>query len=130
MKSIFDQLNHWQPLAFGLCSAMLLLGGCASSSTPEASSSAPPPTVSSSSSASSSPSAANPASTAGTKIDINSAPISELDKLELPGTKPSLSERIQGGRPYNSPDDLVSKKVISEDEYKLIKGLVTVGKSK
>lgn len=69
------------------------------------------------------------ASTQGSKIDINSAPIAELDKLELPGTKPSLSERIQGGRPYKTTEDMVSKKVISADEYKLIQGLVTAGKS-
>lgn len=59
------------------------------------------------------------------KIDINTAPIAELDKLELPGTKPSLSERIQGGRPYKQIDDLVSKKVISAEEFKLIQNLVT-----
>jgi DNA uptake protein ComE-like DNA-binding protein len=64
------------------------------------------------------------------KIDINSASIAELDKLELPGTKPSLSERIQGKRPYKTADDLVSKKAISVDEYKLIKDLIIVGKGK
>jgi DNA uptake protein ComE-like DNA-binding protein len=64
------------------------------------------------------------------KIDVNSASIAELDKLELPGTKPSLSERIQGKRPYTSADDLVTKKAISADELKLIKGLIIVGKAK
>jgi DNA uptake protein ComE-like DNA-binding protein len=59
------------------------------------------------------------------KIDVNTAPIAELDKLELPGTKPSLSERIQGGRPYKQIDDLVTKKVISAEEFKLIQNLVT-----
>lgn len=102
---------------------MLLLGGCASNSTPEAS--AP--------SGAEKPSepTANKAPTAqSAPIDINSAPIGELDKLELPGTKPSLSERIQGGRPYKTPEDLVTKKVISADELKLIKGLIIVGKGK
>jgi DNA uptake protein ComE-like DNA-binding protein len=70
------------------------------------------------------------AATTGSKIDVNSAAIAELDKLELPGTKPSLSERIQGKRPYNSPDDLVSKKAISIEEYNLIKNLIVVGKAK
>lgn len=70
-----------------------------------------------------------PAVTAS-KIDVNSASIAELDKLELPGTKPSLSERIQGKRPYVKADDLVGKKAISADEYKLIKDLIVVGKAK
>jgi DNA uptake protein ComE-like DNA-binding protein len=74
-------------------------------------------------------SATKPIATAA-KIDVNSASIAELDKLELPGTKPSLSERIQGKRPYASAEDLVSKKAISADELKLIKGLIVVGKAK
>jgi DNA uptake protein ComE-like DNA-binding protein len=61
------------------------------------------------------------------KINVNTAPIAELDKLELPGTKASLSERIQGARPYKTIDDLVTKKAISADELKLIKNLVTTG---
>ena len=82
---------------------------------------------------SSSPTADTPATSSETKpataskIDVNSASIAELDKLELPGTKPSLSERIQGKRPYKSADDLVAKKAISADELKLIKGLIVVG---
>ena len=59
------------------------------------------------------------------KININKAPIAELDKLELPGTKPSLSERIQAARPYKTIDDLVTKKAISAEELGLIKSLVT-----
>jgi DNA uptake protein ComE-like DNA-binding protein len=64
------------------------------------------------------------------KVNINSAPIAELDKLELPGTKPSLSERIQGGRPYKVAKDLVTKKVISQSEFKLIQNLITVENKK
>jgi DNA uptake protein ComE-like DNA-binding protein len=64
------------------------------------------------------------------KININSAPIAELDKLELPGTKPSLSERIQGGRPYKVAKDLVTKKVVSQSEFKLIQNLITVENKK
>jgi DNA uptake protein ComE-like DNA-binding protein len=95
---------------------MGLLGGC--KSTPEAGKY--PPEKSS---------ATKPAATAS-KIDVNSASIAELDKLELPGTKPSLSERIQGKRPYAKADDLVAKKAISADEYNLIKNLIVVGKAK
>ncbi len=73
-------------------------------------------------------SAPSVAAAATGKINVNSAPIAELDKLEVAGTKPSLSERIQGKRPYASPDDLVTKKAISAEEYKLIKDLITIGK--
>ena len=62
------------------------------------------------------------------QININTAPIAELDKLELPGTKPSLSERIQAARPYKTIDDLVANKAISAEELALIKNLVTVNK--
>jgi DNA uptake protein ComE-like DNA-binding protein len=72
-----------------------------------------------------SPAAVEPKTAKASKIDINTAPIAELDKLELPGTKPSLSERIQGGRPYKQNDDLVTKKVISAEEFKLIQNLIT-----
>ncbi len=101
------------------CLLLASLAACSSAPAPDAKAPATP--------AASSPTTS---STQDNKIDINSAPIAELDKLELPGTKPSLSERIQGGRPYSTTDDLVSKKVISADEYKLIKGLVTAGQSK
>jgi len=67
--------------------------------------------------------------TSKSQININTAAIAELDKLELPGTKPSLSERIQAARPYQEIDDLVAKKAISSEELGLIKNLVTVGES-
>lgn len=98
---------------------LLSMGGCGESK-PEAGAPASPEA------------AGAPAATTSmaTKIDINKAPIAELDKLELPGTKPSLSERIQGARPYKTADDMVTKKAISQDELKLIKNLITVGESK
>ena len=74
--------------------------------------------------------AASSAAAAAGKVDINKAPIAELDKLELPGTKPSLSERIQQGRPYAKAEDLVTKKVISQEELNLIKGLITTSDAK
>jgi DNA uptake protein ComE-like DNA-binding protein len=97
---------------------LLSVGGCGGS-TPEASTPA-----------SSTAASASPVTSMAAKIDINKAPIAELDKLELPGTKPSLSERIQGARPYKTADDMVTKKAISQDELKLIKNLITVGASK
>jgi DNA uptake protein ComE-like DNA-binding protein len=71
------------------------------------------------------PASAEPKVEKSSKININSATNAELDKLELPGTKPSLSERIENGRPYKQIDDLVTKKAISAEEFKLIQNLVT-----
>lgn len=102
----------------GVLLTILVLTGC--SSKPEASTTTSSPAEKASQTA--------PA-VSTSKIDVSSASIAELDKLELPGTKPSLSERIQGGRPYKTAEDLVGKKVISADEYKLIKDLIVVGKA-
>ncbi|TYQ25202.1 DNA uptake protein [Pseudanabaena sp. UWO311] len=100
-----------------------LVTGCSGTSTPEAAKSGANTTPAS-------PTAVTPTASKSSKIDINTAPIAELDKLELPGTKPSLSERIQGGRPYKQIDDLVTKKVISVEEFKLIQNLVTTETTK
>lgn len=86
----------------------------------------------------SSPKPANPAATApvgdmagmkhggGKKININSAILSELDKLEAKLGVPALSNKIQAERPYKSPEELVSKKVIDQAQYDRIKELVTI----
>jgi DNA uptake protein ComE-like DNA-binding protein len=111
--------------AVGACAAIMIgMGGCGSTSAPEASTSGVSPEAPA---AGKSPEIASGATQ---KIDVNKAPIAELDKLELPGTKPSLSERIQGARPYKTADDLVTKKAISQDELKLIKNLITLGEGK
>ncbi len=129
MRQILNyQVNPLQLAVLGLCSTALLCGGCSSSSTPEASSASSP--VAAVESVSSQPAASGKSAAGDAKIDINNSSIAELDKLELPGTKPSLSERIQGAKPYKTPEDMVTKKAISAEEYKLIKDLVTVGKSK
>jgi DNA uptake protein ComE-like DNA-binding protein len=109
--------------ALGMLLSVLVLSGCNSKT--DSSSTTSPSTEKSSQTTP----VATPAATTA-KIDVNSASIAELDKLELPGTKPSLSERIQGKRPYANADDLVTKKAISADELKLIKGLIVVGKAK
>jgi DNA uptake protein ComE-like DNA-binding protein len=117
IKSTFlRQFSQAHLVLLGL--VFCLVAGC--SNTPEA---AKPDT--SSASPASTPVNAEPKAAKSSKIDINTAPIAELDKLELPGTKPSLSERIQAGRPYKQNDDLVTKKVISAEEFKLIQNLVT-----
>ncbi len=112
--------------SLGLLLAVLCLSGC--TSTPESSSPTEQSTQTTPAATTGKTETAPAATTS--KIDVNSASIAELDKLELPGTKPSLSERIQGKRPYLNADDLVGKKAISADEYKLIKGLIVVGKTK
>lgn len=113
-----------QPLAVLFFAFLLIVGGCSDTQNSSTVSTTAP----------SSPTTASPVNTSSTqseskgkKIDINKAPIAELDKLELPGTKPSLSERIQGARPYKTIDDLVAKKAISAEELALIVNLVTVG---
>ncbi|NLQ06474.1 ComEA family DNA-binding protein [Cylindrospermopsis raciborskii] len=60
------------------------------------------------------------------KININNAILSELDKLEGKLGVPALSNKIQASRPYGSTADLVSKKVITQEQFEQIKNLVTV----
>lgn len=60
------------------------------------------------------------------KININTAILSELDKLEAKLGVPALSHKIQSNRPYVNPEELVSKKVVSQEQYDQIKDLVTI----
>lgn len=60
------------------------------------------------------------------QININTAILSELDKFEAALGIPALSNKIQANRPYASPEELVSKKVISQSEFDKIKDQVTV----
>lgn len=59
------------------------------------------------------------------KININTAILSELDKLEAQLGVPALSHKIQSSRPYGSIDDLVSKQVVSQAQFDQIKAQVT-----
>ncbi len=60
------------------------------------------------------------------KININTAILSELDKLEAKLGVPALSNKIQAERPYKTPPDLVAKKVIDQSQFDRIKDLVTI----
>lgn len=60
------------------------------------------------------------------KININTAILSELDKFEAKLGIPALSNKIQANRPYGSPEDLVNKKVITQEQLDQIKDLVTI----
>ncbi|MEH2281987.1 MAG: helix-hairpin-helix domain-containing protein [Nostoc sp.] len=60
------------------------------------------------------------------KININTAILSELDKFEAKLGVPALSNKIQASRPYGSPQDLVTKKVITQEQFDQIKDQVGV----
>ncbi|MBW4646580.1 MAG: helix-hairpin-helix domain-containing protein [Goleter apudmare HA4340-LM2] len=60
------------------------------------------------------------------KININTAILSELDKFEAKLGVPALSNKIQASRPYGSPEDLVTKKVITQEQFDQIKDQVTI----
>ena len=62
----------------------------------------------------------------GKKININTAILSELDKLEAKLGVPALSNKIQAERPYKTPEELVAKKVIDQKQFDQIKDLVTI----
>lgn len=65
-------------------------------------------------------------STGTRKININSAILSELDKIEGQIGIPSLSNRIQAARPYASPEELVSKKILTQEQFDRVKDQVSV----
>jgi Helix-hairpin-helix motif len=62
----------------------------------------------------------------GKKININTAILSELDKFESQLGVPALSNKIQASRPYGKPEELVTKKVITQAQFDQIKEMVTI----
>ncbi len=60
------------------------------------------------------------------KININSAILSELDKIEAKLGIPALSNKIQAERPYKTTEELVTKKVIDQKQFDQIKDLVSI----
>jgi DNA uptake protein ComE-like DNA-binding protein len=69
---------------------------------------------------------ATPAKTTKTKstktpksqlVDINAATKAELDAIFTGG---DTSQKVIAGRPYNTKRDLVTKQIITEDEYKKV----------
>jgi Helix-hairpin-helix motif len=59
------------------------------------------------------------------QININSAILSELDKLEAKLGIPALSNKIQASRPYAKVEELVSKQVITQAQFDHIKNDIT-----
>lgn len=78
--------------------------------------------------ANSSPAAVNAENPSSSKkqININTAILSELDKLEAQLAIPALSNKIQGSRPYGKTEDLILKKIISQEQFDQIKDMVTI----
>ncbi|WP_333313905.1 helix-hairpin-helix domain-containing protein [Microcoleus sp. D3_18a_C4] len=101
---------------------LVALAGCAS------------PTASNTDSTPSPAATASPASTSGHSgnhggkggININTAILSELDKLEAKLGVPALSNKIQASRPYGKVEELVSKNVITQAQFDQIKDVVTI----
>lgn len=56
-------------------------------------------------------------------VSINSGTQTELEKL--PGVGPATAQKIISLRPYNTPDELLSKKAVSSSVYQKIRDLVT-----
>ncbi|BAU14603.1 hypothetical protein LEP3755_51520 [Leptolyngbya sp. NIES-3755] len=103
-------------LACFLCAVGLSVLISCSSQTPNTTSSAPATTDT----------ATTHSMQGGRKININSAILSELDKLEAKLGVPALSNKIQGSRPYGKTEELVAKNVITQQQFDQIKDLVTI----
>lgn len=115
MKSIFRFLS----LVFA-SALLVVLTNC--TPTPNTDSTADSPTAASSPTETADHSAAH----GGDKININTAILSELDQFEAALGIPALSNKIQASRPYGSPEELVSKKVLTQEQFAQIQDRVTI----
>jgi competence protein ComEA len=55
-------------------------------------------------------------------VDLNTASLRAVERL--PGITPSMAREIVEGRPYDEPDDLVRRKILTQREYDRIEDLV------
>ena len=58
------------------------------------------------------------------RTDLNAA--SQADLMKLPGIDEDVAKAVIDGRPYKSPDELVSRKILSAEAYEAIRARVTV----
>jgi competence protein ComEA len=58
------------------------------------------------------------------RLDLNGATKEEL--MKLPGVDSMLADKIVAARPFTSKDELVSKKLVTKEEYKKLMRLVRV----
>ncbi len=112
-------------LAFAAC-AIVALSSCAGGGAPEASNNGGNATPIASTPQVTDASTTSSHSGHGKKVNINSAILSELDKFEGMLGVPALSNKIQAGRPYASPEELVAKKVVTQEQFDKIKDMVTI----
>jgi DNA uptake protein ComE-like DNA-binding protein len=57
-------------------------------------------------------------------IDLNRAGKNQI--MTLPGISSPLADRIIAERPYKDPQQLVTRRILSPDQYDQVKGRVTV----
>jgi len=58
------------------------------------------------------------------KLDLNTANRSQL--VTLPGISPAKAARIIAGRPYAEPSDLVTRRLLTQDQFDRISGRIKV----
>ena len=73
-------------------------------------------------------SAADTSSKTSGKLDLNTATKDQL--TSLPGITDADAQKILDGRPYRAKNQLLSKGIISKDEYAKIKGQIIAHRSK
>lgn len=61
----------------------------------------------------------------GSRVDLNSA--TETQLRGLPGLSDGEVRRIVNGRPYKTEDELVTRGILSQEEYDKIQDRLTVG---
>lgn len=59
---------------------------------------------------------------AASAVDLNTASREQLETL--PGITPARAHKIVAGRPYSTPNDLVTKNVLTQEEFDRISGKV------
>ncbi|MEG3940784.1 MULTISPECIES: helix-hairpin-helix domain-containing protein [unclassified Microcoleus] len=115
-------LPSFRQLPTAAATAILVaLTGCVSTPTNTGSTASPTPTATT---AATSGHSMNHGGKPG--ININTAILSELDKLEAKLGIPALSNKIQASRPYGKTEELVSKNVINQAQFDQIKDMVTI----